>query len=64
MFRDNRDGKVKGSFRSKSDAWDMYELARQFGGGGHRRASGVTLPGPLEDSAKKVVAAARTMFRE
>jgi len=62
MFRDHHAGTVKGSFRSKSDALDVNELAKGFGGGGHRRASGVSLNGALLEEAEKVVAAAREMF--
>ena len=35
------------SLRSK-DSIDVCQIATQFGGGGHRNASGCTLPGPLE----------------
>jgi len=64
MFRDHRAGTVKGSFRSKSDALDVNELAKRFGGGGHLRAAGVSLNGVLLEEAERVVAAAREMFRE
>ncbi len=56
------DRRVRVNFRSKSPEVagcdiDVAAVARGFGGGGHRRAAGATLDGPL-DSARKVVAAA------
>ena len=43
-----RDGKVKGSLRTLKDDVDLNEVASQFGGGGHKKAAGFTLPGRLE----------------
>ncbi|MDH5542623.1 MAG: bifunctional oligoribonuclease/PAP phosphatase NrnA [Nitrospinota bacterium] len=37
------------NFRAKSDLYDMNKMARKFGGGGHPRASGATIPGRLEE---------------
>ena len=37
---------AKVSFRSRSDL-DVAAVAEQFGGGGHKKASGAMLPGPL-----------------
>lgn len=39
-------GKVKGSYRSASDA-DVAELAKTYGGGGHRKAAGFTVAGKI-----------------
>jgi phosphoesterase RecJ-like protein len=58
FFRDLGYGKVKVSFRSTGDV-DVNRFARQFGGGGHARASGALIPGTIEDVRAKVVAAAR-----
>jgi phosphoesterase RecJ-like protein len=58
FFRDLGYGKVKVSFRSTGDV-DVNRFARQFGGGGHVRASGALIPGTMEDVRAKVVAAAR-----
>jgi phosphoesterase RecJ-like protein len=58
FFRDLGYGKVKVSFRSTGDV-DVNELARQFGGGGHEKASGALVPGSLEDVRERVVTAAR-----
>ncbi len=45
------------SARSKTD-YDVNELARRFGGGGHVKAAGATIRGALPDVKKRVVAAA------
>ncbi|HYV96131.1 MAG TPA: bifunctional oligoribonuclease/PAP phosphatase NrnA [Gemmatimonadaceae bacterium] len=58
VFRDLGHGKIKVSFRSVGDT-DVNVLARQFGGGGHPRASGALIPGKLEDVRAAVLAAAR-----
>ena len=58
FFRDLGYGKVKVSFRSTGDV-DVNALARQFGGGGHEKASGALITGNLEDVRDRVVKAAR-----
>jgi phosphoesterase RecJ-like protein len=58
FFRDLGYGKVKVSFRSTGDV-DVNALARQFGGGGHEKASGALITGTLDDVRDRVVTAAR-----
>lgn len=58
FFRDLGHAKVKVSFRSTGDV-DVNRFARQFGGGGHAKASGAMIPGTLEEVRERVVAAAR-----
>jgi phosphoesterase RecJ-like protein len=58
FFRDLGYGKVKVSFRSTGDV-DVNALARQFGGGGHEKASGALVPGTLDEVRDRVVKAAR-----
>jgi phosphoesterase RecJ-like protein len=58
FFRDLGYGKVKVSFRSTGDV-DVNQLARQFGGGGHEKASGALVPGSLDDVRERIVNAAR-----
>jgi phosphoesterase RecJ-like protein len=58
FFRDLGHGKIKVSFRSTGDV-NVNEFARQFGGGGHARASGALIPGTLEEVRHSVVTAAR-----
>lgn len=62
MFRDHSDGLVKGSLRSKTPQIDVNQLALRFGGGGHKRAAGVTIPGPLDAAAARVVREAKKLF--
>jgi phosphoesterase RecJ-like protein len=57
FLRETEEGKVKLSARSKTD-YDVNQLARAFGGGGHAKASGATLPGPLEEARRRVLDAA------
>ncbi len=58
MFRDLGHGKVKVSFRSTGNV-DAQLLAKQFGGGGHVKASGALLAGTLAETEANVIAAAR-----
>jgi bifunctional oligoribonuclease and PAP phosphatase NrnA len=51
-----RDGKVKGSLRTLGNEVDVAKIASNFGGGGHVKAAGFTLPGRLEKEVRwKVV---------
>ncbi len=52
---------VKFSFRSRIGV-DVATLAEQFGGGGHKQASGATLTGPLRDAIDRVLTATRAML--
>jgi phosphoesterase RecJ-like protein len=58
FFRDLGHGRIKVSFRSTGGV-DVNAFARQFGGGGHARASGALIPGTIEEVRHSVVAAAR-----
>lgn len=58
FFRDLGHNRVKISFRTTRGV-DANEFARQFGGGGHVKASGALVEGSLEDVQKRVIAAAR-----
>ena len=49
-------GPVRVSLRSKGQV-DVARFAEQFGGGGHARASGLKLEGPLEAAKERLVAA-------
>ncbi|MFA6141692.1 MAG: bifunctional oligoribonuclease/PAP phosphatase NrnA [Candidatus Omnitrophota bacterium] len=55
IFREDPDGKINISFRSKSDV-DVNLIASSFGGGGHTKASGCVIEGKLADVEKKVLA--------
>jgi phosphoesterase RecJ-like protein len=58
FFRDLGYGKVKVSFRS-TGAVDVNAFARQFGGGGHAKASGALIVGSLDEVRDRVIATAR-----
>lgn len=61
FLREVLSGSCKLSARSKTD-YDVHALARLFGGGGHKKASGATIPGALSDVRARVVAAALERF--
>jgi phosphoesterase RecJ-like protein len=61
FFRDLGHGKVKASFRSTGGV-DVNAFARNFGGGGHARASGALIAGSLDDVRDRVLAAARQVL--
>lgn len=48
-----KDGRIRCSLRSRGDV-DVSEIAAKFGGGGHKKAAGTFLPGPL-DHAKRLI---------
>ncbi len=58
LFREIAQGRIKVSCRSVGDV-DVSEFARQFGGGGHRKAAGLSVEGSLGEVQEKVLAAAR-----
>lgn len=49
FFKEWDDGQYRVSMRSKGDI-DVCSVAKQFGGGGHRNASGCTVPGPYAEA--------------
>ncbi len=53
LFVELADGRIKCSLRSRGDV-DVRKIAQQFGGGGHTMASGVHLPGPVENAKKTI----------
>ncbi len=56
IFSETEKG-IKISFRSKGDTY-VHELARHFGGGGHKNASGAFVKGSLEQVIDDVIGAA------
>ena len=57
LFREQRDSRIKVSLRSKGSA-DVHALAAEFGGGGHRNASGIVADGDIDEVAEIVIARA------
>ncbi len=56
VFRERSDGTVKVSLRSRERV-DVAVVAVHFSGGGHIRAAGCTVDGPLSQAVKRVVEA-------
>ncbi|GAX90570.1 DHH family phosphoesterase [Effusibacillus lacus] len=54
LFREKADGTVKASLRSKYHV-DVGEIALSLGGGGHARAAGCTLAGPVDKAVAEVL---------
>lgn len=51
IFEETREGTIRVSSRSKTDAVDVAKVCALFGGGGHRAAAGATLNAPLREAA-------------
>lgn len=62
FFRELAGGKVKVSLRSKGDL-DVQKLASEFGGGGHRNASGIVMTGSYDDVVSRISARAAELAR-
>lgn len=62
LFRATSDGATKVSLRS-SGRVNVNAIARQFGGGGHMKASGALIGRPLEDVVPLVLEATRAAVR-
>jgi phosphoesterase RecJ-like protein len=58
FFMEQPAGRVKVSFRARARV-DVERIAKQFGGGGHRLASGATLDDPLDEARRRVLEAVR-----
>ncbi len=61
IFVEQNNAAVKVSWRSKSGI-DVSQIAVQFGGGGHKAASGADIPGNLEEVREKVLNATRGLL--
>lgn len=61
-FRQTLDGATKVSLRSNGDT-DVNAIAREFGGGGHVKAAGAVIGGPLETNRPRVLDAVRRALR-
>ncbi|GLV12406.1 DHH family phosphoesterase [Alicyclobacillus hesperidum] len=63
LLRERSDGMIKASLRSKRLV-DVAQIAQQFGGGGHARAAGCNLPGPLAEAKANVERAVQLALKE
>lgn len=57
IFEELADGKIRVSARSKDSRLDVSAVCGQFGGGGHRMASGARLRGPMAEAAETFLTA-------
>lgn len=55
VLHDRGDGTIKASMRTVRDDIDLASFAKTFGGGGHKKASGFTIPGRLVEEDDKLV---------
>jgi len=58
LFRESPDGTTRVSLRSR-DGSDISQVARLFGGGGHRTAAGCTINKPLAEAEEIVIDAVK-----
>lgn len=61
LFRPLASGRIKVSFRSVGDV-NVARLAERFGGGGHTKAAGASVPGAMAEVQATVLAAARAFL--
>jgi phosphoesterase RecJ-like protein len=62
LFREQENG-FKISLRSKDDT-NVNKIAVKFGGGGHRRAAGFFLPGPLSEVKGRVLSQIKNLLNK
>jgi phosphoesterase RecJ-like protein len=62
LYRELPDGRIKVSLRSKG-MLDVHRLATEFGGGGHRNASGIIMSGTLDQTVEIVTQRCATLLQ-
>ena len=62
LFKEQENGRVKLSFRSKGGL-DVNRLAAGFGGGGHTNASGAIIESTLDDAVRNILPACRRLLQ-
>lgn len=55
ILKEREDGTVKGSFRTTRDDVNVAAYAKHLGGGGHKKAAGFTIEGPIESAIEHVL---------
>ena len=55
LLADTLKGQVKGSLRTQENDVNLNEMAKYFGGGGHKKAAGFTISGHLEEKRSWVI---------
>jgi len=54
ILKEQADGKIKGSLRTTRDDFDVAQIATRLGGGGHKKAAGFSIDGPIEKAFEKI----------
>lgn len=54
VFREKPSGNIKASTRTTLEGVDLSKIAGLFGGGGHKKAAGFEIPGPMEMAIEHV----------
>ncbi len=62
FLREVPEGTFRGNLRSKDVSRDVSLVAKAFGGGGHKMASGLTIDGPVEEAVARIAQAYRGIF--
>jgi phosphoesterase RecJ-like protein len=55
FLKETQNGQIKGSFRTTNDIHDVSLLAKKFGGGGHKKAAGFSVPGPMDQAIASIL---------
>jgi phosphoesterase RecJ-like protein len=64
LLHEDENGNVKGSFRTRNEDVNLDEIASKFGGGGHKKAAGFSIPGKLEKEVKWKIVPNNPHFHE
>jgi len=54
VLRERQDGTIKVSMRTMRDTVDVSKIAQSFGGGGHKKAAGFSIQGPIEKALENI----------
>jgi phosphoesterase RecJ-like protein len=55
VFKERSTGEIKVSMRTTCDDIDLAKIAQQFGGGGHKKAAGFSVAGPIATAIEDVM---------
>ncbi len=64
VFREKPDGMVKVSMRTKRDDTDVAQVAKEFGGGGHKKAAGFTIQAPIKQTYEHILPVLNKYFKK
>lgn len=64
ILKETPEGKVKGSFRTTRDDVNVAKMAQRFGGGGHKKAAGFSVDGPVKKALERILKELEEMFPE